>query len=198
VNPSEALQFVGTDGAARLFVYQGIQDARANAEYRVPRDAFGHTDPTAIVRLEARLADGAELPRWLSFDSVSGIFKGVPPPGQSGEVEVILMAKDREGREASVQFRLEMGVADDAQTGQTGSAEERFILGDGETPAERAAEAVAAKVALTGDRYGKAVRQVAKRAAAPFAEQLKASRTAKDPVLAKVLEAKAKPKTSRL
>ena len=47
----------------RLFVYQGMPDMRLLADglamLRVPADTFAHTDPSAVVHLEARLG-GAE------------------------------------------------------------------------------------------------------------------------------------------
>src|SRR5207249_229396 len=49
-------------GGHRLFVYHGIPDMALTADgsgsLRVPQDAFAHTDPSAIVHLEAQLASG--------------------------------------------------------------------------------------------------------------------------------------------
>ena len=92
----------------RLFVYQGVRDATSESsdryEYRVPRDAFAHTDPGAVVRLQATLVDGSPLPSWLTFDPVSGTLSGTPPNGETLELEIKMTARDNAGREANVIF----------------------------------------------------------------------------------------------
>jgi hypothetical protein len=95
-------------GEQRLFVYQGVREAGSQSaeryEYQIPRDAFAHTDPAAIVRLEATLADGSPLPEWLSFNPVNGTLSGVPPNGAAVEFEIKITARDQAGREANVIF----------------------------------------------------------------------------------------------
>jgi hypothetical protein len=92
-----------------LFVYQGIQDSRSNSadslDYQVPREAFGHTDPGAVIRLEATLADGSPLPGWIQFDGVNGAFSGVPPTPTDADVDIKVTARDEAGRQAEVIFR---------------------------------------------------------------------------------------------
>ena len=96
----------------RLFVYRGVPDMRlaggAGEPLAVPQDAFAHTDPHAIVILEARLANGAPLPSWLSFDGARGEFAGTPPEGLQGSTEVEVIARDTEGREAHAFFALQV------------------------------------------------------------------------------------------
>src|SRR6185503_10614814 len=106
-------QFRGGDD--QLYVYQGVRDTQplssAGYEVQVPRDAFAHTNPSAVVRLEATQADGRPLPSWLSFDGQSGLLTGTPPSVQAAGVEIKITARDDAGREASVSFRLQLGAA---------------------------------------------------------------------------------------
>ncbi|HYT46841.1 MAG TPA: VCBS domain-containing protein, partial [Burkholderiales bacterium] len=101
-----------TGGGQRLFAYRGIPDMRllggGNDSLAVPQDAFAHTDPHAIVILEARLANGAPLPSWLSFEGTRGEFAGTPPEGLQGSMEVEVIARDTEGREAHAVFVLQV------------------------------------------------------------------------------------------
>jgi hypothetical protein len=102
-----------TSGGQRLFVYRGIPGMQlldGGNSLSVPPDAFAHTDPQAIVILEARLANGAPLPAWLRFEGISGRFVGVPPEDAQGATEVEVIARDTEGREAHAVFTLEIGA----------------------------------------------------------------------------------------
>jgi hypothetical protein len=189
-----------TDLQARLFVYQGIKDAIGLDQYQVPREAFAHTDPGAIVKLEARTINGDPLPSWLNFDPLSGMFRGVPPGGESVTLDLILTAQDAEGREASVEFKLEMGVNDAARENAprpnragadpllsgTDDADED-VRGNKESVNPLAKDAKLAK-----ERAAKLDRAAEKHSASSFADQIRAAKLAKDPVLAKALDAKTK------
>jgi hypothetical protein len=98
----------GVTGDQRLFVYEGVQDGRAAQQFQVSRDAFAHTDPAAIVKLDAKDAFGGPLPGWIRFDPVAGVFTGVPPAGVPAPVDVLLTARDTQGREASLIFKLDL------------------------------------------------------------------------------------------
>jgi hypothetical protein len=88
-----------------LFEYKGISSL--DADGRIPQDAFAHTDPAAVVTLTARLADGSPLPAWLRLDP-RGAFVGVPPEGAEGTLELEVIARDTEGREAHTRFLLDL------------------------------------------------------------------------------------------
>jgi hypothetical protein len=187
-------------GEQRLFVYQGIFVARGEGQYQVPLDAFGHSDPSAIVRLEARNADGSPLPFWLHFDSVTGTFRGTPPGGQHIALEIILMARDEEGREASLEFTLELGVkisdeapikADSAPTAPQPRARADAEEGDGEKDPD--AVAAAGKDQLDDGREKLEKGKHSRVGSAPFGEQVKAAKSARDPLLTKILGEKVKP-----
>ncbi|MGE5526100.1 MAG: tandem-95 repeat protein, partial [Rhodospirillaceae bacterium] len=76
---------VGSVGIAALFVYHGVRDVVVapgeGFDIRIPPDAFAHTDPTAVVRLDAAMLDGDTLPDWLHFDRAAGRFIGIAPTG---------------------------------------------------------------------------------------------------------------------
>jgi len=179
----------------RLFVYQGISGERLEADgsgLRIPRDAFAHTDPSAIVLLEARLADGRPLPEWLSFDRIRGTFTGEPPRGLEGDLEIEVIARDTEGHEARTTFhfsiesikaagdlhgpsdqRTELGVDVDAKEIEKARleaarlAQQRAVEGRG-----AGAKAVTGKPLPAG--------------AAGFSEQLRGVKAARDPLLDRV------------
>jgi hypothetical protein len=191
-NASSSGDFQG-DGQ-RLFVHGGLKEARGDTEFVIPQDLFAHTDPNAVVRLEAQMADGSSLPSWLSFDSQTGTFRGVAPDGRA-ILDLVITAHDDSGREATVAITLELGApADrDGKTGEkgpdlgqdTGGADSddfaaRRVAADDDTA--DSVDATGTKSGSTGD--GKLP---AKRSALPFSEQIKAAKTTRDPVLAKII-----------
>jgi len=97
----------------RLLPFRGMTDQYARfgsqGEFSVPWDAFAHTKPDAIVLLVAKLADGSELPAWIQLGRRTGIFSYQAPAGFQGELEIELMARDTEGREATTLFKLAIG-----------------------------------------------------------------------------------------
>jgi hypothetical protein len=174
------------DVQARLFVYEGIHDAEGEVEFRIPRDAFAHTDPMAVVRLEARLADGEPLPQWLSFDPVSGTFRGTSPEGAPAVLEIALTARDQEGRVATIDFELEMGVKDLSAT--------QAARGDGDAALLKDSEEFLRHAAKPSREPAKLEKARSKHGAASFAQQIRASTESRDSDLAKIVEDKIKGK----
>ena len=119
----ESAERVAADGQ-RLFVFQGVATAESDSaegyEFRIPRDAFAHTDPGAVVQLEARLADGSVLPAWLQFDAASGTLRGMPPDGQTVQLDLLVTARDEAGRTASVSFTSTIAAGNAPQAAGTG------------------------------------------------------------------------------
>ncbi|MEO8203200.1 MAG: VCBS domain-containing protein, partial [Betaproteobacteria bacterium] len=191
--PADTFLPVSVDGQAvpeqRLFVYQGMLSARGLNEFRIPANAFGHTDPSAVVLLDARMADGSSLPPWLRFDSVLGIFRGTPPGGVRTAIEIILTARDEEGREANLSFTLELGVqpgeADAAQAEVPVPADRAMAKVD-DAEADEAVE-IAQADGKPGEKGEKA--KPVRVGATPFGEQVKAAKVTRDPLLAKILAA---------
>jgi hypothetical protein len=174
----------------RLFVFHGIPTMELSQDtigsLRVPEDAFAHTDPAAVVQLDARLADGRPLPGWLKFEGLRGTFKGVPPGGLTGAIEIEVIARDSEGREARTRFVL---LVEDLR------AEELKGLPAGETPDLMLGLDVDAKE-KEKKRLEAEKRAAAKGAgekaipAASFTDQIRAAKTARDPLLDKLVPAK--------
>jgi len=187
-------------GGHRLFIYHGIKEARGANEFTVPRDAFAHTDPASVVHLEAQLADGGSLPSWLSFDALTGSFRGVAPDGRA-IIDVLITAHDDEGREASIIIRLDLGEKDDVTGARSAIETEDRASTAGASSDDLASRRVAADedTADSVDDSGgeaaslQAEKQPAKRSALPFSEQIKAARVTRDPVLAKILGESGKP-----
>jgi hypothetical protein len=76
---------------------QFIKSTDAVSKISLPFDAFIHSNKDAVIKLEARKADNSSLPRWVQFDP----FKG--------KLDLKVMARDDEGREAVVLFQMFIG-----------------------------------------------------------------------------------------
>ncbi|HEY0845250.1 MAG TPA: Ig-like domain-containing protein [Noviherbaspirillum sp.] len=168
-------------GNDRLFVYQGIRDTAiqggVSIDYFVPREAFGHTNVNAVVQLDATLLDGSPLPEWLDFDPVSGRFSGRPPAGENVSLDIKVVARDNDGREASSTFKIKV---------QPGAERQANDADDAKPPAQKQA---------AGTDKDPAARKTAEgtpRKATPFAEQLRMARPSRDPLLARIAAADGK------
>ena len=171
----------GGDGP-RLFVYHGLPDGvmSVGKGFQIPSDVFAHTDTSAIVRLEAHLADGTDLPAWLRFDPVTGTFGGIAPVGFGGALSIEIIARDDQGREARLMFNLTV----EADSGST-SAADQF---SGERVIEALAEAgeyvdpVKSEPNSPSDSDAKDAATVKVKKGAPtFSEQIRTARAAKNP-----------------
>lgn len=108
-----------------LTVYRGMADqyadSGASTSFAVPYDAFVHTDPGARVVLNATQSNGAALPAWVVFNPMTGKFDVSAPPGTRGEVTVKVMARDSQGREISILFRISVGERNASEPGSGNS-----------------------------------------------------------------------------
>jgi hypothetical protein len=185
-------------GGHRLFVYHGIPDMQLlpddSGTLRVPQDAFAHTDPAATVRLEAQLTNGLPLPGWLKFEGASGTFHGVPPEGLTGLLDIEVIARDTEGREAHSRFNLEVG---DLQAGDVRPADlPDLSLGlDVDAKEREKARLEAAKQAAKA-RAGTEAKP-GKQPTASFSDQLKTARAPRDPHLDRITGAGSTPPRDR-
>lgn len=64
--------------------------------------------------LSATLANGTQLPTWLTFDAQSGEFSGTPLEGDSGFYQVVVTADDGAGGTVSDEFLLTVDAVNDA------------------------------------------------------------------------------------
>ncbi len=96
--------------------------------FTVPSESFIHNRTDVVVTLQATLADGRPLPGWLRFNPETGQFQGDAPDGVRA-IEVKLMARDIEGREAVQVFKL--NVQSDDRTARDGERQpgRRAFLG---------------------------------------------------------------------
>jgi hypothetical protein len=96
----------------------------ATGNVLLPFDTFVHSRADATVLLQAKLANGAPLPGWISFDPRSGTFTTQPPEDFSGEVVIEVTARDEQGNEVKTQFRLRVGDTRLAPTGRQALSEQ--------------------------------------------------------------------------
>jgi hypothetical protein len=172
-----------------LFVYQGITPDRLIHDgagvLRIPADAFAHTDPAAVVILEARLADGRPLPEWLSFSPTLGTLTGEPPLGLSGEIEIEVIARDGEGREARTSFKMPVeALRASADPAAPGEQHGQLGLDVDAKEREKARLAAARAAAEAGNRAGKPGEGKSRlQGAAGFSEQLRGVKAERDPLV---------------
>ena len=61
----------------------------------VPATTFADVDPGDSLTYSARLANGASLPTWLSFNPVTHTFNGIPQGGNVGTLDIRVTATDQ-------------------------------------------------------------------------------------------------------
>jgi hypothetical protein len=77
--------------------------------YPIPESTFPHSDPSAVVEIQARMEDGSPLPPWMLFDPVHKIVSGTAPKGTTGAFRIMLIARDQLGQEASTILTITIG-----------------------------------------------------------------------------------------
>ncbi|EFO32557.1 putative large exoprotein involved in heme utilization or adhesion [Roseibium sp. TrichSKD4] len=61
--------------------------------YELPENTFSDVDGDEL-SFSAVLSDGSELPSWISIDSETGVFSGLPPVGFAGMLDISVIASD--------------------------------------------------------------------------------------------------------
>jgi len=69
-------------------------------------DTFVDKDPGDVLTFSARIASGAALPEWISFNPHSRTFRGHVPANATGYLEIEVIATDFEGLSASETFMI--------------------------------------------------------------------------------------------
>lgn len=87
--------------------------------FAIPDGAFSDIDGDALT-LSSTLANGNDLPSWLSFDSTARVFSGTPPQDFNGVLEIAVTASDGE-LSATDNFVLEITAVNDAPIAQDDS-----------------------------------------------------------------------------
>ena len=77
--------------------------------FSLPADAFAHTRPEAVLTVATQQANGQPLPSWVLFNAQAGTFIVNPPPGFTGALEVQVIVRDTDGREATANFKFNVG-----------------------------------------------------------------------------------------
>lgn len=108
---------VSESAAPGLSLYQGvtdqvIQSTDATTKISLPFDAFIHSNKDAVIKLDAKQADDSKLPAWVQFDPATGVFEVTPPKGFKGKLDLKVVARDDDGREAVAIFRMFIGEQD--------------------------------------------------------------------------------------
>jgi methionine-rich copper-binding protein CopC len=104
---------------AALLVNRGVPDMQFDntgreIEVAIPRDAFAHNRNDAVISLSVLQSNGEPLPTWLVFDPRLGVLRGVPPADTQGEIEVRVIARDQDGNQVEVTFRVKIQKRSDA------------------------------------------------------------------------------------
>lgn len=102
--------------------------------FTIPSDTFSHTMADAVLRLEARLADGRALPGWVSFDPRTGTFTVTPPGGLAGDLDVRVTARDQDGRQASTLFKIKITSGVMVNPGRPGLSEQLGAATESQRP----------------------------------------------------------------
>ncbi len=76
---------------------------------KLAEDTFVERDPGGVITLKAQLANGAKLPRWLTFKPATGVFVGVPPDDLSA-LEIKVIASDFDELETAACFFIRAPV----------------------------------------------------------------------------------------
>jgi Ca2+-binding RTX toxin-like protein len=110
---------------------EAAQDSLFGAQ--LPEDMFSDVENGDALALSARLASGAALPAWLTFDAATGRFSGTPSAADTGVLQIVVSATDSGGLSVTDTFVLTV-QAPRTVTGTSGndtlignSASERFM-----------------------------------------------------------------------
>ena len=79
-------------------------------------NTFNDIDAGDSLTYTATLADGGELPNWLTFDAATRTFSGTPVNEDVGTLSIKVTATDNDGESASDTFELQVVNVNDAPT----------------------------------------------------------------------------------
>jgi hypothetical protein len=137
----------------RLSVYNGVADQfaekGAQSNFALPYDAFAHTNPAERIALNAKLADGQDLPSWVQFDAQSGRFTFQAPENFEGELRIQVVARDSQGQEAAILFRFHVGDKQATGDGRASLSEKLRAIGQ-----NKAAELAEFLDVISGNQLG--------------------------------------------
>ena len=86
---------------------QTFQAGQAGS-FNYAADAFNDVDVGDTLTISAKLASGAELPSWLTFNAADRTISGTPGNSDLDTLEIILIATDQNGLSVEDQFSLDI------------------------------------------------------------------------------------------
>ena len=86
---------------------QTFQAGQAGS-FNYAADAFNDVDVGDTLTISAKLASGAELPSWLTFNAADRTISGTPGNSDLDTLEIILIAADQNGLSVEDQFSLDI------------------------------------------------------------------------------------------
>ena len=89
-------------------------DEDANYSFTIPSDTFSDADMGDTLSYSASLANGGLLPSWLTFDSDTQTFSGIPTNDDVGSIDIRVTATDTTGTQAADIFSLTVNNVNDA------------------------------------------------------------------------------------
>ena len=95
----------------------------------LPADSFSDIDAGDTLVYDARLASGAALPAWLSFDATTRTFSGAPANADVGAIIVRVTATDTAGASAHGGFMLAVANVNDAPVVAAPIADQQAVQG---------------------------------------------------------------------
>ncbi|WP_052055884.1 putative Ig domain-containing protein [Myxosarcina sp. GI1] len=114
---SELLESTPTNNPPVLVSPIGTQTIAEDSNLSLAiAENFQDNDPEDVLSYTATLADGSELPSWLSFDSSTQTFSGTPTNDDVGSLNILVTATDIEGETVSDTFDLIVENVNDPPT----------------------------------------------------------------------------------
>ncbi len=96
---------------------------QTSESFSIPASAFRHSDPSEQITKEAKQPDGSSLPSFVQFNPQTGEFSVNAQEARSQGVEAVdvkVVGRDKQGNEASADFRIILSNPDGSQAPQQG------------------------------------------------------------------------------
>jgi Putative Ig domain/FG-GAP-like repeat/Cadherin-like/Domain of unknown function (DUF4114)/WD40-like Beta Propeller Repeat len=79
--------------------------------FPVPANTFTDADAGDVLTYSAKLADGNNLPTWLTFNATTNTFAGTPAAANAGNLNIAVTATDKAGLKVASNFALNITAA---------------------------------------------------------------------------------------
>jgi hypothetical protein len=108
--------------------------------FSIPASAFRHSDPSEQIAKEAKQPDGSALPSFVQFNPQTGEFSVNAQEARSQGVEAVdvkVVGRDKQGNEASADFRIILTNPDGSQAPQGGQGQGAGQGGQQQAPGQQ-------------------------------------------------------------